>query len=205
MKEALLNLMKTESAQGPVPSLEIAEIMGNAALLGLVLTVSTYFLRRYIDRSAESPKDTLEFQLKEIVGAHNLLFISVGLCGIMLLISNSLLRAFAIIAALAIVRFRVKLDNKSLGSAMLFAILSGMACGAREPGIAYVTVGIFLTLAGLLALMVKIVRSRISLKANTHSENSTNTIAQTTPGVQELPSNAVQVMVSNHATSGMGL
>jgi hypothetical protein len=94
---------------------------------------------------------------KDIIGSMNLMFLTVGLSGLMILINNSVLRAFAIVAAIAVVRFRVKLDSKALGSAMIFAILAGMACGVRELALAYVSVGVFLLLVGILLILVKVI------------------------------------------------
>src|SRR5690606_30509091 len=64
-------------------------------------------------------------------------------------------RAFGIIAAIAIVRFRIKLDQKSLNSSLIFAILSGLACGAMEFNLAWYLVGTYvLLLAGFLIFTI---------------------------------------------------
>jgi hypothetical protein len=149
-------MMEPESGMVNLPLSAIIEILGHSILLGFTLGCATFLIGRHLDKTAAlatvSPPDVT----KDIIGAMNLMFLTVGLCALMILINNSLLRAFAIVAAISVVRFRVKLDSKALGSAMIFAILAGMACGVRELQIAYVSVGVFLVLVSILILLIKL-------------------------------------------------
>jgi hypothetical protein len=88
------------------------------------------------------------------LGSANLLFLCVGLTSIMLMVNYNLVRAFAIVAAIALVRFRIKLDQKSLNSTLLFGILAGMACGLGEVALAWLVVGVYVLLLGLVLLVV---------------------------------------------------
>jgi hypothetical protein len=140
-----------------LPMLDVIESMGHAIILGMVLVLATFWVGRTLDRMAMGNTLTSKDHLKKIIGSMNLMFLTVGLCGIMILINNSIFRAFAIVAAIALVRFRVNLDHKALGSAMIFAILSGMACGVREIGFGYLSVGTYLLLTGILMTTVNFV------------------------------------------------
>lgn len=186
----MLNGLIANVANSAQPPLELAvaeviESMGHSIVLGLVLVLSTFWVGRNLDRRAMGTNLTSKDHLKEIIGAMNLMFLTVGLCGIMILINNSIFRAFAIVAAIALVRFRVKLDNKALGSAMIFAILAGMACGVREIGFGYLSVGVFLVLTGILMLTVNFVRD-FKLEAQTPTltaiQSPTAVISQNTSG-----------------------
>ncbi len=150
-------IQKGQTSVEPLPMAAVIEAMGHSILLGMVLVLATFWVGRSLDKRAMG-SITSEDHLKEIIGSMNLMFLTVGLCGIMILINNSIFRAFAIVAAIALVRFRVKLDNKALGSAMIFAILSGMACGVHEIGFGYLSVAVFLLLTGILMATVSFVK-----------------------------------------------
>ncbi len=155
---SLLKAMSSnENAVVSLPIEEIIQVLGHSIALGFVLAMATFVIGRYLDKRAAGPTVTLLDPSKDIFGSMNLMFLTVGLTGLMILINNSILRAFAIVAAIAVVRFRVKLDSKALGSAMIFAILAGMACGVRELALAYVSVGVFLVLVGILLILVKVI------------------------------------------------
>ncbi len=98
--------------------------------------------------------------LEIFLGAANLLFLCVGLTGIMLLVNNNLARAFAIAAALALTRFRIKLDQKSVNASLLFAILIGMACGLGEERLAWMATGIYIVLFVILFIVVRMLKPR---------------------------------------------
>ena len=82
--------------------------------------------------------------MENIRGASNILFLCVGLTGMMVLINNNLIRAFAIIAAIALVRFRVKLSSSNTNAFLLFGVLSGMSFGVREVMLGWIMVGAYL-------------------------------------------------------------
>ena len=67
-----------------------------------------------------------------VLGSANVLFLCFGMTGIMILVNNNLARAFAIGAAIAVIRFRIKFDGKGLGSSLFFGVLVGMACGVGQ-------------------------------------------------------------------------
>jgi len=72
-----------------------------------------------------------------ILTSANVLFLSMGMCGIMLLVSNNLARAFAIGAAISLIRFRVKISKNSLAMSLFFGVLVGMATGVQQVRVAY--------------------------------------------------------------------
>ncbi|MFN8370724.1 MAG: hypothetical protein U0T83_08905 [Bacteriovoracaceae bacterium] len=90
-----------------------------------------------------------------IFGSANILYLTVGLTGIMLLVNNNLARAFAIGASLALVRFRVKLSQKAVDSNFLFGIIAGIACGLKEITLGWVITIVYILLQTSLYLIVK--------------------------------------------------
>ena len=106
--------------------------------------------------------DKQDETLQQFLGASNLLFLCVGLTGLMLLVNDNLARAFAIAAAIALVRFRVKLDQKSVNASLLFAILAGMACGLNNIELAWTATVIYMVLFGLILLLVQFIKPKNS-------------------------------------------
>lgn len=152
--------------------------------LGIVLVIATFYEVKYLSEYsalARSPEDNDDDadeagspeslapkppakkttnNLDICLGAANLLFLCVGLTGVMLLVNNNLARAFAIAAALALTRFRIKLDQKSVNASLLFAILVGMACGLGEQRLAIIATGIYIALFIILFVVVRILKPR---------------------------------------------
>lgn len=118
----------------------VSILFGNSIILGLALTWVTYLVVCQAEASEEeeegplSPKD----KYRLFLGASNILFMCVGLTGVMLLVGNNLARAFAIGAALALSRFRVKISKKSTGTHLMFGIIAGIACGLDQLAIAWI-------------------------------------------------------------------
>jgi hypothetical protein len=125
-------------------------LLANAVGLGMVLALVTYLAAR--QGAAGDPKRLA----KALHGAGNLLFLCVGLTGTMILVNNNMVRAFAIAAAIALVRFKVKLDGKSANASLLFAILSGIACGLDEIVLAWILLATYVVLVGIIAIVVRI-------------------------------------------------
>ena len=152
--------------------------------LGLILVVATFYEIKYLseypiksrleldtdDEGEDSGKNSPEKvsskgkktsnNLEIFLGSSNLLFLCVGLTGVMLLVNNSLARAFAIAAALSLTRFRIKLDQKSINASLLFAILAGMACGLAQVRLAWMATGIYLALLIAILIMVNLLKPK---------------------------------------------
>jgi len=127
---------------------DVSILFGNSILLGLMLTWVTYLVVCQTEEDEDdeegvlSPKD----RYKLFLGASNILFMCVGLTGVMLLVGNNLARAFAIGAALALSRFRVKISKKSTGTHLMFGIIAGIACGLDQLAIAWACSMIYVAL-----------------------------------------------------------
>jgi hypothetical protein len=74
----------------------------------------------------------------------------------MILVNNNMVRAFAIGAAIALVRFRIKLDGKSANASLLFAILAGIACGLSELSLAWTLLATYVLLVGIVAVVTRV-------------------------------------------------
>ncbi len=81
-----------------------------------------------------------------VLNAANVLYLCIGMAGMMLLVSNNIARAFAIGAAIALIRFRIKVDSKSFGMCLFYGVLVGMACGVNQITVAYATTAVFTAL-----------------------------------------------------------
>jgi len=125
-------LFDTESIIVQTPFIEIVKLLGLSTLLGTVLVIFTFYTNVSI-RTSKDKTVTVNDRIRNVVSAANLLFICVGLTAAMLLLNNNIVRAFAVVAAITLVRFRVRLDNaKEFNAALLFAVLTGMSIGLKE-------------------------------------------------------------------------
>lgn len=165
----------------PMSDYHMFLLLLNAVGIGLILVIATFMEMKYLagyeqhfissggndDDDDHSPTNiTAKGQskgdetLQMFLGASNLLFLCVGLCGLMLLVNDNLARAFAIAAAIALVRFRIKLDQKSINASLLFAILAGMACGLDATGLAWMSTGIYIALFVVLIVIVQFIKPK---------------------------------------------
>ena len=104
-------------------SMELSQILfalGSSIVLGMLLLGSTYFASRRLKTSMLLGKKANDPR-QQLLSSANQLFLCVGLTGTMLLMNENIIRAFAIIAALTLVRFRVRLDGSGISSSLLFS------------------------------------------------------------------------------------
>jgi hypothetical protein len=138
-----LSLEKHAEQIESVPIALVVEYLVASIALGIILMIIAVWSGWVISDKAklkkkDKEKDGAEISLVKarfedlIMGSANVLFLCFGMTGIMILVANNLARAFAIGAAIAIVRFRIKFDSNGLGSTFLFGILVGMACGVGQ-------------------------------------------------------------------------
>ena len=130
-------------------------IFANSLAVGIILAFITYFSTAL---NIEKGSNAGLLRQKLILGSANILFLCTGLTGLIILVNNNLARAFAIGAAMALVRFRSKLSQKSLGANFLFGIIAGIACGLNELTVAWVVTGMYFILQLFLLLIVWINR-----------------------------------------------
>ncbi len=121
--------------------------LAHAVVLGLLLMALTWFVDR---RTAVVRTPGPE----AVMSAASVPFVCVGMAGVMILVGDSLARALAIGAAIALLRFRVKMQGKFLGVALFYAALTGMACGVAKVEIAWALFFLFSGLIGTV-LMVR--------------------------------------------------
>lgn len=170
-----LKAMMGHSEEMALPVQTIVELMGHSMAIGVVMAGATLIAGNVIQK-AKSP-ETPEQKLSHLFGAANILFLCVGLSGVMILVNNNLVRAFAAVSALALVRFRVKLDQKSLSISLLFAILGGMSIGLQEVMLGWIMIGVYVFLLSLLLLAVTVIR-RQAMRSTTEKVSAANLILQ---------------------------
>jgi hypothetical protein len=143
-----MNPFANGMAETPIENIPVMlelEYLAHSALIGAVLMLLLVWTSQTSKKDGKSSsKDTKAMSSSEVLlNASNVLFLSFGMTGVMLLVNNNLARAFAIGAAIALVRFRVKFDSKSVGMSLFYALLTGMACGVGEVSTAYAIVGFY--------------------------------------------------------------
>jgi hypothetical protein len=125
-------------AASDITLLRAMQLLTHSVVLGLFLMLLTAWgtgqvARRFAGSASEEKISSAEI----ILGSANVLFLCFGMSGVMLLVSNNLARAFAIGAAIALVRFRIKVNAKTLSMALFYGVLVGMACGVDQVHIAW--------------------------------------------------------------------
>ena len=71
---------------------------------------------------------------------HTLIFLAVAITGAMMIIGNNLARAFGLVGAVSIIRFRSAVKSARDMAFVLFVIVVGMACGLGYIFLAFLTV-----------------------------------------------------------------
>lgn len=163
-----MNLMKLTQAEDMVaiPNEMVFEYLLTSIALGVFLMILAVWTSRKISErftelgpvkpkdpnaptgAVEPPQPMTYPEL--ILGSANVLFLCFGMTGIMILVNNNLARAFAIGAAIAVVRFRIKFDSQGLASTLFFGVLVGMACGVGQLLTATIITGAY----GVLQLII---------------------------------------------------
>jgi hypothetical protein len=123
--------------------------------LGALLTLVNVLITTWMPKSAVAPDpDAPSSSAAVLLSSANIVFLCVGVTGVMLLVASDLARAFAVGAAIALVRFRIKMSEGS-GSSLFFALIVGMACGVNHVRIAAQLALIFIILQFAMLLMVR--------------------------------------------------
>ena len=163
-KEYIDMLLKVSEGFGIDLSLwQFCGLLLNSILLGVILTTLTYLSNAPLPpkNGDERKKKDIKKQIKVLIGSTNILFLCVGLTGVMVLVNNNLARALAIGATLGLVRFKIALGSKMIGSNMLFGIIAGIACGLNELFVAWAVTGVYALIQ--IAILVVIRKYKIDL------------------------------------------
>lgn len=156
---------------------ELANMLLNSIILGCILTALTYYSNAPIItlknklKGAEKLKKKIKKQMEVFIASTNILFLCVGLTGVMLLVNNNLARALAIGATLGLVRFKVALGTKMIGSNMLFGIIAGIACGLNEILVGWVVTGIYVVIQSVIVFIMRKYKIDMSEQVKKKKEN----------------------------------
>lgn len=124
-----MNLMHTpalKSVPEPIAFDVFITHLGHSVAIGVLLMAVTLLTAWPIAKEDTGADRTSLADLT--LEAGNLIFLCAGITGVMVLVNNDIARAFAIGAAIALVRFRVRME-KATASGYFFALIAGMACG----------------------------------------------------------------------------
>jgi len=135
-------------------------LYGHSLVLGFIIAGITFISAYFLYDEDEKVEELVCL----IQSCSNMLFLCVGLTGVMVLVNNNIARAFAIGAALALVRFRVKLGAKKTAANLLFAIIIGLACGLDEKNVAWGATVIYSFIVLLLTTALYIAQKRVNLR-----------------------------------------
>jgi hypothetical protein len=185
------------AASGPAMDFSIAIVnMGHAALLGAALMLMTVWatyqtVAPAASSAADSKDEGEETPADLILASANVLFLCFGMTAVMLLVNNNLARAFAIGAAIALVRFRIKVNSKALSMGLFYGVLTGMACGVGQVYIGYTIVVFFallqLVVLGLVKMTTKKPAQQLQSAESKSNANSNAVVAAAITMKQPLP------------------
>lgn len=173
-------ILQELGARGATPIVEMPVrqaivLFGNSVTLGLILMLLTWWVNAHLDATRpESPASGAKPRSEDLDGvmsASNVLFMCLGMTAVMILVNNNLARAFAIGAAIALVRFRIKMEGKFLGTSLFYGVLVGMACGVDRVDVAWGVSGLFAALL-LLVLALRSLSQRRALRAGKRAAGS---------------------------------
>ncbi|MFO0799866.1 MAG: DUF4956 domain-containing protein [Gemmataceae bacterium] len=126
-------------SEGEIAPEKLAVRLVLAALLGAAVA-AVYALTRKKTRSEAAPFSA------------TLVLLTVLIALVTQVIGNSVARAFSLVGALSIVRFRTVVDDTRDTSFVIFAVAVGMAVGAGSPALALVGIPVVGLTAAVLAL-----------------------------------------------------
>ena len=137
---------------------ELIIILFHSFAIGASLCIITYFTSRSLLKDASAPS---EEKIELILGTVNIMYLCTGMTSVMILVNNNLARAFAIGAAIALIRFRIKLARNMSNSNVLFSIVCGIACGLNEVGLAWLSTGAYFLITILLWIITGSIHNKI--------------------------------------------
>jgi|GEM_PF-5430985 len=186
-----INLKNLDAIEA-VPTKMAFQYLALSIALGIVLMILAVWSSKKIGNKLTSNQSALKETGKYekslsvsyaelVLGSANVLFLCLGMTGIMILVNNNLARAFAIGAAIAIIRFRVKFDDKGLGSTLFFGVLVGMACGVGQIQIAIVITAAYGILQAIIIMLIGFETPAEKLIRTLPSITSTNDVTVVEP------------------------
>ncbi len=207
------SLAAMEAAAGlPITFQEAIVDMGHSALLGAVLMLITVWASYQAVAPAAStaviPGEEPETPAELVMSSANVMFLCFGMTAVMQLVNNNLARAFTIGAAIALIRFKIKMNSKAINMGLFYGAVVGMACGVDAAILGYVAVGFFGLLQLATLLLSKAVHKATSKRkllasnsqiigqqasASIITTTVTNTLASSLPAAPQ----ATQAPISN--------
>lgn len=163
-----------------VSLLTSVEALANSAALGMVLLCLTVWASNSTPNDKIGPNTSRLSPSDIIINSSNVLFICFGMTGMLLLVNNNIARAFAIAAAIALVRFKIKVDSKIMSMSLFYAVLTGMACGVGYAFIGYILVIFFGILQFIVISAVKAAHAKSAQAQMTAPLNANESSAQLT-------------------------
>jgi len=137
---------------------ELLLILAHSFVIGSLLCLITYFTNRHLLKNAKEPS---EEKVELILGTVNILYLCTGMTSVMVLVNNNIARAFAIGAAIALIRIRIKLAKNMSNSNVLFSIVCGIACGLNEMGLAWLSTGSYFLITISLWIITGTIHNKI--------------------------------------------
>jgi hypothetical protein len=99
---------------------------------------------------------------------YTLVLLSLGGSFVWLIVANNLVRAFGLAGALAMIRYRTRMQDPKDTTMVFFAIIIGMACGLHQ----YFTAIFGSAFVGLVLWIIKIINDRSELSQTRHHHGS---------------------------------
>lgn len=174
------SLAAMEAAAGvPMNFNEAIINMGHSALLGAGLMLITVLATHHTvtapaASTAVVPGEEPDSPAELVLSSANVMFICFGMTAVMQLVNNNLARAFTIGAAIALIRFKIKMNSKAVNMGLFYGAVVGMACGVDQVVLGYAAVGFFAVLQFMVITTAKVVdRATRSATAQTQPPQQT--------------------------------
>jgi hypothetical protein len=145
-------------------------LLGHSATIGAVLAITTACVTLAL--KAKSSKSQQPSDL--IMASANVMFLAFGMTGVMMVVNNNIARAFAIGAAMALIRFRIKVDTKTVNMGLFYGVLTGMAVGIDQVPIAYAISFFFAIVQSILVTVGRFADDRVDNGKEVEALNSTD-------------------------------
>ena len=167
MDELLKQMQRFGDLTNTITLLDVAVVFA----LSLVLCIMVAFVYRATHRGVSYSQSFV----------HTLVMLGVTVAFIMLIIGSNIARAFTLVGALSIVRFRSAIkETKDLG--FVFMVMAiGMACGTQFYGLAVfaaLSLSCAVVLMGKLNLFAKVIRERILIVQAPHTADYEQTFSE---------------------------
>lgn len=163
--ESILSSSNGLPFSGPSLTFEIVyPVILHSLGMGALLMISSMAAHMMLGKRP-APGSEEETPAQLIQHSAHVLFMCLAICCLILLVENNLARAFTLGAAIALIRFKTKLEEKTSSTALLFGIICGMSAGVGIPRVGWMLAALYgliqLTLVGIVQFFERLRKRQV--------------------------------------------